>query len=78
MKTIIVYSENMPTVLHRVIAPFTQSKVNIESLYVREIEKGISKFEIKAIVNDKIALRITNKIKKIIEVFGVEFEGEKE
>lgn len=77
MKTIIVFSHNIPGLLYRIAGLFLKRKINVESLTVSETEKeGISRFTIVVDVDDATAQKLARQIERIVEVSEVHVADE--
>lgn len=71
MRTFLIICENQPGVLYRVADVFLRRKINIQSLTVTEIEKGLSRFTVLADVSEEESEKISKQIYKIVEVIKV-------
>ncbi len=66
------FTENQVGVLNRITAIYLRRKINIESLRVSASSvKGVSMFVITAITTQEQIIKVTQHIKKIIEVLDV-------
>ncbi len=77
--TIIVYSENLPGLLQRVVTTFTRRKKNIESLNVSKSEtKGLHRYTIVINSTEKEVQTIVKQLERIIEVVSATYHVDKE
>ena len=77
MKTIIVFSYNVPGLLYRISGLFLKRKINIESLTVSETEKeGVSRFTIVVDMDETLANKLARQIERIVEVSEVHVADE--
>lgn len=77
--TIIVYSENLPGLLQRVVTTFTRRKKNIESLSVSKSEtKGLHRYTIVINSTEKEVQTIVKQLERIIEVVSAAYHVDSE
>lgn len=77
MKTIIVFSHNVPGLLYRIAGLFLKRKINVESLTVSETEKaGVSRFTIVVDLDTVTANKVGRQIERIVEVTHVQVAEE--
>ncbi len=77
--TIIVYSENLPGLLQRVVTTFTRRKKNIESLNVSKSEtKGLHRYTIVINSTEKEVQTIVKQLERIIEVVSATYHVDSE
>lgn len=66
---ITIETDNKPGVLYRIAGIFVRRKINVESLHVAETKiKGLSKFTIIANMTGYNATRVSESIRKVVEV----------
>lgn len=77
MKTIIVFSHNVPGLLYRIAGLFLKRKINVESLTVSETKKaGVSRFTIVVDLDTVTAHKVGRQIERIVEVTHVQVAEE--
>lgn len=73
--TIIVFAENTPQAVYKIIGILVRRKINIEKLtVVKEKTNGTSKAQIDINSNKKLVETISKQIERIIEVTKVEYK----